>query len=260
MKLLIFSDLDGTLLDHQNYDFAPARPMLDRLAEIGAPVILASSKTAVEMAHWQLLLGLSQYPAIVENGAALIEGVSSDADYLAIRRTLSMIAPPLRDCFRGFGDMTDAEVSDLTGLDLVAAQRARQRSYSEPGLWSGDEASLHTFLSELSQQGIAGHRGGRFLTLSFGGTKAQRMSELVERFRPDITVALGDAPNDKEMLLAADYGVVVRNDHGPGLPDLSADARGLILRTKKSGPAGWAEGMEAILRERAILQDGDTHG
>lgn len=53
MTLLIFTDLDGTLLDHESYDFTPARPMLARLAAMRAPVVLASSKTAAEIAEWQ---------------------------------------------------------------------------------------------------------------------------------------------------------------------------------------------------------------
>ena len=49
MPLLLFSDLDGTLLDHDSYDFAPARPALDALKGIGAGVVLATSKTAAEV-------------------------------------------------------------------------------------------------------------------------------------------------------------------------------------------------------------------
>jgi len=44
--LVVFSDLNGTLLDHETYDWTPAKPALDRLARQGCPVILSSSKTA----------------------------------------------------------------------------------------------------------------------------------------------------------------------------------------------------------------------
>lgn len=30
--LLVFTDLDGTLLDHESYDWSPARPALNRLS------------------------------------------------------------------------------------------------------------------------------------------------------------------------------------------------------------------------------------
>lgn len=43
-KLLIFTDLDGTLLDHHNYDWSPTKPALQRLAELNLPLIFNSVK------------------------------------------------------------------------------------------------------------------------------------------------------------------------------------------------------------------------
>ena len=48
--------------------------------------------------------------------------------------------------FRGFADMDVAEVSRLTGLSPPEAQRAKQRAFSEPGLWSGSAAEQAEFL------------------------------------------------------------------------------------------------------------------
>lgn len=70
-RLLVFSDLDGTLLDANDYDWSPAQPALDRLANAGIPLVLSSSKTAAEMAWLQAAMGL-HLPAIVENGAAVV--------------------------------------------------------------------------------------------------------------------------------------------------------------------------------------------
>ncbi|HAC9004228.1 TPA: HAD hydrolase family protein, partial [Salmonella enterica subsp. enterica] len=47
--LLIFTDLDGTLLNSHTFEWQPAAPWLTRLHESGVPVILCSSKTAAEM-------------------------------------------------------------------------------------------------------------------------------------------------------------------------------------------------------------------
>ncbi|HHU7986588.1 TPA: HAD-IIB family hydrolase, partial [Escherichia coli] len=49
--LLVFSDLDGTLLDSHSYDWQPAAPWLSRLHEANIPVILCSSKTSAEMLY-----------------------------------------------------------------------------------------------------------------------------------------------------------------------------------------------------------------
>ncbi len=242
LRLLVFTDLDGTLLDHETYDYAPALPMLARLRDRGAVVVLASSKTGAEIAEWQDRLGLSDCPAIVENGAALYDGTFDDRDYRRIRAVLAMLDAP----FRGFGDMDAAGVAAVTGLSPEAAGKARTRAHSEPGLWLGTEAQLDGFLSALGEQGIHARRGGRFLTLSFGGTKAAQMQALIDRLAPEVTVALGDAPNDAEMLARADYGIVVRNDHGPGLPPLPGEETGRSLRTRAAGPAGGGEGRTAL--------------
>lgn len=248
--LVVFTDLDGTLLDHATYGWNAAQPALDRLARLGAPVILASSKTAAEIIPIQHMMGLTGLPAIVENGAGLVglgAGLFGNDDYTNLRRLLDDLPADLRAGFRGFADMDLPEVVALTGLDMQAAARARTRAYSEPGLWQGDADSRAAFLSALKAKGVTARQGGRFLTLSFGKTKADRMDEVIARYRPTRTLALGDAPNDIEMLEHADIGVVVANPHHPPLPALEGDDKGRIIRTDKPGPEGWNLAVLALL-------------
>ncbi|NIZ15163.1 mannosyl-3-phosphoglycerate phosphatase, partial [Phaeobacter sp. HF9A] len=193
-RLLVFSDLDGSLLDHDTYDFAPALPAIDAIKARGGLLILASSKTASEMRPLHQALDLGAAPMIVENGAACVpaSGVTNkDADYRAIRQVLQTLHAP----FRGFGDMSAAEVQRLTGLSREEAQRAKARQFSEPGLWQGDARQRATFLAALARRGISARQGGRFLTLSFGATKACQMETVKQRHAPCVTIALGDAPN-----------------------------------------------------------------
>ena len=74
---VFFTDLDGTLLDHATYDFSPALPALSALKERKIPLILASSKTGSEITELRSLLGLNQWPAIIENGAGELAPDSS---------------------------------------------------------------------------------------------------------------------------------------------------------------------------------------
>lgn len=257
-RLLVFSDLDGTLLDHATYDFTPALPAVAEVKARGGLLILASSKTASEMLSFHQRLGLGDTPMIVENGAACVRPASvgsKDTDYRAIRQVLRTLEAP----FRGFGDMSVAEVASETGLSEAEAKRAKTRQFSEPGLWHGDAHQRAGFLAALARHGISARAGGRFLTLSFGATKADQMARLAAQFAPAFTIALGDAPNDIEMIDLADRGVVIRNDHGPTLPDFPQEDR--ILRSTRPGPEGWREAVLRLLPEWDALQKGPVpHG
>ncbi len=69
-NLLVFTDLDATLLDHETYDWRPAQPALDELRRRGIPVIFNSSKTKAEQLALRAEIG-NEHPFIVENGAAV---------------------------------------------------------------------------------------------------------------------------------------------------------------------------------------------
>lgn len=69
--LLVFTDLDGTLLDFHTLDWQPAAPWLAKLRDKQIPVILCSSKTASGMQDMQQELGLGGLPYIAENGAVI---------------------------------------------------------------------------------------------------------------------------------------------------------------------------------------------
>lgn len=253
MEAVYFTDLDGTLLDHRTYEYAPALPALTRLEEAGVPLVLSSSKTAAEVAELHLALGLGDTPAIVENGSGLFDPAAplraEASAYEALLEALAGLPTELSGLFHGFGAMASEEVSQITGLSLEGARRAKARAFSEPGLWRGTEAQLGDFCGALLEQGIAARRGGRFLTLSFGRTKADAMAEVAARMGAQVTVALGDAPNDVEMLEAADFGVIVLNPCAAPLPELPGEARGAIRRTALAGPLGWNAAVLEILEE-----------
>lgn len=253
LPLLVFTDLDGTLLDHHSYDFSPALPAISALKQMGAGVVLASSKTAAEIAPLRRRLELDAWPAIVENGAGILEpGTDADAgdgdgDYRRLRDALAVLPDEVAGHFRGFGDMSAAEIAATTGLSEPEAARAAARQFSEPGLWHGSDEARDAFLLALQRLGISARSGGRFLTLSYGATKADRMRDLIRRLRPRQTLALGDAPNDVEMLETADRAFIVANPLAPPLPALPGESAGRILRTRLAGPDGWNAAVLGVL-------------
>lgn len=248
---IVFTDLDGTLLDHDSYSAEAAASALARLKRAEIPVILASSKTGTEMIEIRETLGLSQYPAIVENGAGLLPAhlktLDPSLDYQKLRQILSGIDSALRRGFVGFGDWDVAEIAKQTGLPRAQAALAGQRQFSEPGVWQGHAEDLPRFLTALATHGVTARQGGRFLTLSFGASKADQMAAICADFAATRSIALGDAPNDIEMLQAADIAVVIANPHHTSLPPLPREPDPSVLRPAGAGPKGWNAAIHQIL-------------
>jgi len=67
---ILFTDLDGTRLDHHSDSWETARPALAQLARARIPVILNTSKTFAEVQQHHRALGLHT-PFVVGNGAAI---------------------------------------------------------------------------------------------------------------------------------------------------------------------------------------------
>lgn len=271
VRAVVFTDLDGTLLDHHGYGFGPARPALAQLHARGIPLILASSKTRAEMAELAQETGAAGF--IFENGGGVKwpDGVTSSPDnsgptatYVEIRGFLDKLPVSLRDHVTGFGDMNDAEVAGLTGLPLPRARLARQREFSEPFVWTGDDEHLTELTRLAAEHGIRLVRGGRFNTLTGPHDKSARMKQVCSTVGPAARVwaiALGDAPNDAAMLEAANRGFIIANPDGAVMPELPGERDGRITRSAGTGPAGWNESVMLALKELdAHSNREDMHG
>ncbi len=271
-KIVIFSDLDGTLLDHETYSHEAAMPALLRVRELHIPLVLASSKTAAEIGPLRRELGFEHCPAIVENGSGLLDpsgtrcpvplkGRQEDQNgrYEELLEKLNQLPPRLRSGFEGFSQWSVAEIAARTGLSEELAALAKRRQFSEPGIWSAGDGKLEEFLQALMEKGMSATRGGRFLTLSFGGNKAEQMLEVIGKFAPErsdlFVIALGDAPNDAGMLAQADLAVIVTNPGGSS-PDLNGiETRGEIVTSTRSGPEGWNEVILDVLNKDKAEQN-----
>lgn len=242
---IIFTDLDGTLLDHQTYSYAEATEALGIIRQSNTPLILASSKTAAEIAPLRSELGFDHCPAIVENGSGILAANEAPndnfGDYPQITELISAAPSNLRQAYRGFADWTVEEIVERTSLELSSAKLAKRRQFSEPGIWSGSDSDKIDFTNYLVEHGLRAQQGGRFLTISFGASKADRMNEILTSYRsqtPNLTsVALGDAPNDKEMLKAANRGFIITNHMNRGV--FQGKIPEHIYDSKFEGPKGW---------------------
>ena len=265
-QLIVFSDLGGTLLDHDTYSFDAARPALERLGHAGVPLVLCTSKTRAEVEPLRAALE-NDSPFIVENGGAIVipEGYFSvGIDAADIERCDGMLIVPLGDPYaalvaalarasresgvrvRGFADMTDAEVAAATGLSLDQARLARRREFDEP-FEIIDAERAGELLAAIERGGKRWTAGGRFRHITGANDKAAAVRRLAELYRREAgavtTVAVGDAPNDIELLGVVDIPIVMA----------SARADEIVRRvpratvTRVPGPTGWNEAMLVLL-------------
>lgn len=262
VPLIVFTDLDGTLLD-EHYRYDAARPALARLRALKVPLILTSSKTLAEMRTLRAGLDLA-HPVIFENGAGIaappayftegngngLEVETFGPGYVELRGIIDDLRTRRGYPFRGFGDMGTAEVARRTGLDEMSAARARQRIGSEPGIWQGSEAVRQDFMRDLASEGLRAVRGGRFLHVMPRVDKAGAMAAVLDRYRaawgdlPLRVVAAGDSPNDADMLLAADDAIVIRRPDGTWMPLKRRDG---VMRAPHAGPEGWQICIDRLL-------------
>ena len=265
-KHLVFSDLDGTLLTHQDYDFSPAQESINYLQTQAIPIILSTSKTFDEVVKIQQTMKLKS-PFIVENGGGifipkeciLASAIQQHDDWIKISNTSNYIE--LRLFFkkmqrhypiRGFGDMNHEEVMALTHLDRQSVQDAMQRDFTEPFIIE-DRSLIPRLTKDAHEEGFDIIEGGRFFHLvSKDQDKAEAMLKLAHLYneyhdKAIQTIALGDSQNDFNMLNKADIGVLIPKHDGSFAPIQSTKK---ILHAKHPGPKGWNTAIKEIFDVR----------
>lgn len=216
---IIFTDLDGTLLDHDSYSFEEALQALKILREKNIPLVICTSKTRAEIELYREILK-NPHPFISENGGAIFipkdyfnfnfEYQKEIDNYYVIE--LGMPYKKLRKAveemrsqgfeIKGFGDMTAVDIAEDTGLSQEEAERSKKREYDEAfKLIRGEKQKLIQF---IKKKGLNYTKGGRYYHLMGDSDKGKAVRILTELFSRKygyiITVGLGDSENDFKML------------------------------------------------------------
>lgn len=264
MKLVVFTDLDGTLLD-SNYSYEHSLKAVNRLKEKKIPIIFCSSKTKAEQEVYRGGLGIND-PFIVENGGAIfipkdyfpfpsehlkvaqrslkVEGeflvTELGTTYRNIRHAIEVIQTETRIQFKGFGDMSVREVAEVTGLNLEFAKRAKMRQYSETIVLMGIK-DPEAVLKRVKEIGLNWAYGGRHCTIMGENDKGKAVEILIKMYKriwKDLkTVGIGDALNDLPMLSKVDMPFVVQKSEGLW-EDMELSH---LRRVDGVGPFGWSK-------------------
>lgn len=274
-RFVVFTDLDGTLLDHHTYSYAPAKPALERLRRNDVPLILSSSKTMAEILDLRDRLG-NVHPLIAENGSVWglpekyftqsSRGIGSSQksvriwprlmgpSYDRVVDLLHSLRSEYGYQFEGFADWDTERVMQETGLSRAESALARQRCGSEPIDWQDSDERREEFCKHLETAHLRTIRGGRFThILGSQADKASAMQHLLQHYAQTNaadddsqwrTIAAGDSPNDLAMLESANIAVVIPAASGK---ILDAQKRDSTLFAREPGPVGWNAAINEIL-------------
>ena len=265
MNPVIFTDLDGTLLDLETYSYNGALPSIEQLRSQEVPIIFCSAKTRAEQEVYRKELQIND-PFIVENGGAIFisqgyfpldfeyhkakdgyQVIELGIPYNRIREILAQVRNDTGVNFRGFGDMSAEEVASLTSLDLEAAQQAKAREYDETLNLEETPEEVNEVLNAIKGKGLNYTSGGRYYDVTGPNDKGKATRILIDLFNrksgPIKTIGIGDSPNDLPMLSAVDIPILVQKPRGTweeiDIPHLR--------RAEGIGPEGWARAVEEIL-------------
>lgn len=263
---VIFSDIDGTLIDFATYSFAETETAVHQLITRHIPLVLCSSKTRAEQAYYRQALGIPD-PFIVENGSAIFvpKGYFSfavnyrrtgpDFDVIElgvpaaqVRRALLQVCRETGLELQSFTDLSAAEISQLTGLNETAARNAQNRDYSETIVTPLTAVTHHRLQSAFAAHGLALVSGGKFHTLtSMESDKGTAVTILTTLFRRKlgniVTIGLGDSANDQPLLAAVERPYLVQKLNGQWqkMDDLD------VTLVNGAGPAGWRQVITELL-------------
>ncbi len=266
---IIFTDLDGTLLDSSSYSFDEALPALELIRQKHVPLVLCSSKTRKEIEYYRTKLG-NRDPFISENGGGIFipknyfpfpvherpfpaeeeagyEVIRLGARYSDLRKAVKELR---QEGYRitGFGDMSAEEIAERANMDSAEAIMAKERDFDEPFIHEGPARELPGLFRSIEAKGFT-FTQGRFLHILGRSNKGIAVSLLIDFYKRKYanirTIALGDSPNDIPMLERVGIPVLVQKKDG------TYDARidmPKLIRAEGAGPGGWNKAVLELLR------------
>ena len=264
-QTIIFSDLDGTLLDHNSYEIDPAKATLSKLVERNIPIIFATSKTRAELNNLKSYFGFF-HGAIIENGAALEIGEHSLLNHLrsnspivlsknikTISKVIDTMPLTLRGSIRTIFDYSLNDICALTNLSQENMKLALTREYSLPFVYLGND--LPEIVTYVREMGLDITKGGRFYHLIERSVKKSlAISWLIDNLKRQCsnkqftTIAIGDGENDLCMFEVVDKSILIPNKA------TQIDKKKLAglnyIQAKDEGPKGWASAVEKIIFKR----------
>ncbi|NIM18680.1 MAG: mannosyl-3-phosphoglycerate phosphatase [Candidatus Latescibacteria bacterium] len=255
---VIFTDLDGTLLDQKSYEYRQALAGLNLIQYKDIPLVFCSSKTRSEQMIYRAKLGIN-HPFIVEDGGAIF--IEADyfpfefeydksigifkvfelgTSYPVIREALLSVQNETGIQLNGYGDLSIEEVSNITGLDKQEASLAMAREYQETLVTVLEPNEALKVEAALKKHGLRLNKGRRFCNISGQNDKGKAVTILASLYRQLLgeisLIGIGDSYNDVPLFNAVDIPVLVQKSPNTWETIERPDN---IIKVLGVGPLGW---------------------
>jgi len=256
-SLIIFTDLDGSLLHRDNFKFDEIKEYIKSLIDEGIIIIPNTSKTEKEIEEFIKELGLN-LPFISENGSS-IHGLdlinsnfpnkiilSRDKQEI-IKIFSSKVSEELKAKCKFISEMNTKEQIDILGLQDKNLKNALNRKYTIPFLFKGNKVEKNKLFKVLRSASLTMQEGGRVLNLGDNIDKVKSMNQVLKIYKKIESkikvIAVGDNFNDLDMLRNCDIPCLVFNDQ---FKQDQINIDNLIVSNKPS-PEGWADVIKTAL-------------
>jgi mannosyl-3-phosphoglycerate phosphatase len=254
---IIFSDVDGTLLDREGRIPANWEAVLEATSD--ALFVLTSSRTVEELLYVQQRLGLTG-PFIAENGAVVVlteEWIEAGTGNLLsidgrVLRQMRLGTPALQlqPVIRGAAEASGVTIEEQQGGGSapLASPSPREpapgRTHSVLLRLKGQGDSEARFRAALAAAHLTVSHSGRWIVVQGGTSKGTAVLQVRHHIarqtgREWLSIGVGDAENDRPLLEATHLRFVVRRPDGVIDPALHG-IHGAVAPVA-AGINGWGE-------------------
>jgi mannosyl-3-phosphoglycerate phosphatase len=269
---LIFTALEGALVDPRTDSFAGAEEALSELKRRKIPYVLLTSRTREEVEPVRKKMG-HNHPFVTENGGGIffpdgyfslrIPGsvrtgrflsIAQGRPYAEVCEALDEIAEESAVGVAGFHHMSVREIAENTGLPPRRAELARAREFDEPFYFtSNDEKAVARFVETARLRGFDTRRGAVFWHLSARCDAARAVRTLSQLFREAThlklsLVGIGGSTEDLAWLRAVDHAILLPSLHEHAeTPDEDPRRTKTISMGEAPGAGGWNKAILNII-------------
>jgi len=256
-SLIIFTDLDGSLLHRDNFKFDTIKDYIKKLVNKGIIIIPNSSKTEGEIEKFNEELGI-ELPFISENGSA-IHGLNLINQNFPNKIILSREKEELLEIFKmkvpekllnkciQISKLGKKEQEKIFGQKGDKLKDVLNRKYTLPFVFEGNRVEKSKLSQILKSNSLTIQEGGRVMNLCDNVNKVKSMNRVIKIYKKiesDIKViAVGDNYNDLEMLKNSNIPCLVFNDKFK-LDQINIDN---LIFSNKPSPEGWADVIKMAL-------------